>query len=236
MPVFVLGTLSILFFLAWGTYQTALYLRQVALTFNPLLTPAENVLRVTLIAVCVWLGAMSGLPKQALGWQTEDPARDVTLGLAVGIITAIMIPILTQIAIKNWGPQVYSPVVVRSVLPRTRSEWLLVSLALVGAVVLEELLFRSLLLGGFGQLAPPALLAVVWSVLFGAMHMPQGSLGIVVAAVMGLLLSALFLGTMSVLAPLIAHYVINLLQLVWASLDRGWLDRYEISNQPPASE
>ncbi len=234
MPVFVLGALSILALLAWGTYQTALYLRRVAVTFNPLLLPAENVLRLALIAACLWLGAISGLPRQALGWLAVDPGRDLAIGLAVGIITALLIPLLTQVAVKNLGTQIYSPVVVRSVLPRTRREWLLVPLALVGSVLLEELLFRSLLLGGFGQFAPPVLLAVVWSALFGALHLPQGSLGIVVAAVMGLLLSALFLGTMSLLAPLIAHYVINLLQLVLASLDGRWLDRYEIPNQPPA--
>ncbi len=234
MPVFVFGTLSILVILAWGTYQTAKYLRQVALTFNPLLMPAENIMRLALIAVCLWLGSISGLPYKTLGWRAADPGRDVALGLGVGIVIAILIPLLTQAAIKNFGTLIYSPVVVRSVLPRTRREWVLVPLALVGTVLLEELLFRSLLLGGFGQFAPPVLMAALWSVLFGFMHMPQGSLGIVVAAVMGLVLSALFLGTSSLLTPLVAHYVINVLQIVWASLDRGWLDRYEIPHQPPA--
>ena len=91
---------------------------------------------------------------------------------------------------------------------------------------MEELLFRSLLLGGFGTFAPPALLAVAWSLVFGAMHLPQGSLGIVVAAALGLLLSALFLLTGGLLAPFVAHYVINLVQLIWASFDRSWLENY----------
>ncbi len=233
MAVFVLGTMSILALLAWGTYQTALYLRQVAMTSNPLLLPAENLLRIALIAACLWLGAISGLPHQLLGWSAGDPGRDVIAGLGVGIVVAIMVPFLTQVAVNRLGPQIYSPVVVQSVLPRNRREWLLVPLALVGTVLLEELLFRSLLLGGFGQFAPPVLLALVWSVLFGAMHLPQGSLGIVVAAAMGLVLSTLFLATKSLLAPLIAHYVINLLQLVWATLDRGWFDRIGLSNHPP---
>jgi membrane protease YdiL (CAAX protease family) len=234
MPVFVLGTLSILVLLAWGTYQTAMYLRQVAVTFNPLLLPAENIMRLGLIVACLWLGAISGLPYQSLGWLAMDAGRDAVIGLGVGIGVAVLIPLLTQVAIKSLGTQIYSPLVVRSVMPRTRREWLLVPLALVGTVLLEELLFRSLLLGGFGQFAPPVLLAIVWSAFFGAMHMPQGSLGIVVAALMGLLLSALFLTTMSLLAPLVAHYVINILQLVWASVDRGWLAPYEIPNHPPA--
>lgn len=236
MQVFVVGTFGILFLLAWGTYQTAVYLRRVTITFNPLLLPAENIMRFALIAICLWLGMTSGLPFQALGWVPSDLARNVALGLAVGTAIAIVIPLLTQIAVRYLGPQIYSPVIVRSVLPRTRREWLLVPLLLVSAVLLEELLFRSLLLGGLGQFAPPLLLAVVWSVLFGAMHLPQGSLGIVVAAGMGLVLSALFLWTMSLVTPLIAHYVINILQLIWASLDKGLLDRYEIPMEPPAGQ
>jgi membrane protease YdiL (CAAX protease family) len=179
---------------------------------------------------------MSGLPYQALGWVPADLARDLALGLVVGTAIAIIIPLLTQVAIRYLSTQIYSPVIVRSVLPRTRREWLLVPLSLVSTVLLEELLFRSLLLGGLGQFAPPLLLAIIWSALFGVMHLPQGSLGIVVAAGMGLVLSALFLGTMSLVTPLVAHYVINILQIIWASLDRGWLDRYEIPMEPPAGQ
>ncbi len=58
------------------------------------------------------------------------------------------------------------------------------------------------------------------------MHLPQGALGIVVAAALGVLLSALFLATSSLLAPFIAHYIINFLQLVWASKDKSWLESY----------
>ncbi len=236
MLVFVVGTFGILLLLAVGTFQTALYLRHVAIRFNPLLLPVENVMRLALIAACIWLGVTSGLPYQALGWASPDWMRDVALGLLVGVFVACAVPVLTQLAIKRLGAHIYSPVVVRSILPRTRREWLLVPLALLSSVLLEELLFRSLLLGGLGQLAPPVLLALAWSVVFGAMHLPQGALGIVVASAMGLVLSALYLSTTSLVAPLIAHYVINLLQLFWASLDKGWLDRYGIPMEPPAGQ
>ncbi len=236
MLVFVVGTFGILLLLAFGTFQTALYLRRVAIRFNPLLLPAESIMRLALIAVCIWLGMTSGLSYRALGWTSLDWGRDGALGLLVGVFVACAVPVLTQVAIKALGTHVYSPVVVRSVLPRTRREWLLVPLALIWSVLLEELLFRSLLLGGLGQFAPPVLLALAWSVVFGAMHLPQGSLGVVVAGAMGLALSALFLATTSLIAPLVAHYVINLLQLVWASFDKNWLDRYESPIEPPAGQ
>ncbi len=229
MLVFVAGTLIILGFLAWGTYRSAQMLRYVPPSLNLLLLPPENVVRLVLIGVCLELGEVSGLPYARLGWKTGDLIADVAIGLLVGMLVAAIVPPLTQVAVRSFGKQVYSPIVVRSILPRTRRQWLLVPLALISAVFLEELLFRSLLLGGFGVFASPLVLAVGWSLIFGAMHLPQGSLGMVVASALGLVLSALFLVTGSLLTPFVAHYVINLVQLIWASLDRTWIDEYSVS-------
>lgn len=234
MIAFVLGTIAVLVFLGLGTYSTARLLRRVVVTQNLLLLPAENLFRLVLIAVCLFLGNISGLPYAILGWAAPDLWRAVFIGLGIGLCVAAVLPLLTQIAVRVFGQNVYSPVVVRSILPRSRREWVLVPLALVSSVFLEELLFRSYLLGGFQQFAPPVALAVVASVAFGAMHLPQGSLGVVVATLLGLLLSGLFLLTSSLLVPFIAHYVINLVQLIWASLDKSLLESYARSSSGDA--
>jgi membrane protease YdiL (CAAX protease family) len=227
MTLFVFGTLFLLAFLAWATWRTAQVLRELTPDFNLLLLPAENLLRFGLIAVCLGLARVSDQSLEQFGWQSLDLSRDVIVGFFVGMVIALIVPLLTHLVISRFGTSVYSPIVVKSILPRHRREWLLVPLALLPAVFLEELLFRSLLLGGFGSFAPPLLLAIVWSILFGAMHLPQGALGIVVAAALGLFLSFLFLMTQSLVAPFIAHYVINLLQLVWASHEKSWLENYD---------
>ena len=227
MILFVVGTLFILTFLCLATYRTAVFLRRVRLNFNLLLLPAENLVRLVLILVCVWLAEQSGQPYARFGWSAAQPARDIVVGFAIGVLVALVLPPLTQWAIARFGARVYSPVVVRSILPRNRREWLLVPVALIPSVFLEELLFRALLLGGLAIFVSPILLAILWSMIFGAMHLPQGVLGIVVAALLGLLLSALFLATASLVAPVIAHYVIDLLQLVAASGDKRWLENYE---------
>ena len=241
MVLFVVGTLVILMFLCWATYRSAVFLRQVRLDFNLLLLPAENLVRLVLILVCVWLAEQSGQPYAKFGWSAPLPARDIVVGFAIGVLIALVLPPLTQWAVARFGAQVadpstsarvYSPVVVRSILPRNRREWLLVPVALIPSVFLEELLFRSLLLGGLAVFAPPLVLAILWSMIFGAMHLPQGALGMVVAALLGLLLSALFLATASLLAPFIAHYLINVLQLVEAARDKSWLESY---NENPSS-
>ena len=226
MIFFVVGTLLLLTFLAWGTWRTAQMLREMTPDFNLLLLPAENLLRLGMITFCLGLAWFSGQSFAQFGWQSLDLSRDLLAGFLVGIVVALLVPPLTHLAIARFGPHIYSPIVVKSILPRHRREWWLVPLALVPAVFLEELLFRSLLLGGFGAFAPPLWLALVWSIFFGVMHLPQGALGIVVAAALGLLLSGLFLATQSLLAPTLAHYLINWLQLIWAAHEKSWLESY----------
>ncbi len=226
MILFVIGTLCLVAFMAWGTYRTTQVLSLLPPGVNPLLLPAENGLRLILVLMCVGLGWSSGVSPVQLGWVSVEPGRDLGLGLAVGAVVALIVPPLTQLVVRWFGPQVYSPLVVKSIMPRNRRQWALVPAALVSAVLLEELLFRSLLLGGFAVFAPPFLLASIWSLAFGALHWPQGIFGAVVAAALGGLLSALFLGTGGLLAPFVAHYVINLVQLVLAARDKAWLDGY----------
>ncbi len=227
MPFFIIGTLGLLIFLAWATFQTARMLRVIKVEQNLLLMPAENVLRVVLIAICFGLAWVSGQPPENFGLVFRDPLRDTMIGVMVGVVCALALPVLTRLAIERCGRKIYSPVVVLSVLPRERGEWFALPSALAFAVLLEEFLFRALLLGGFAEFAPPLVLALVWSVLFGAMHSPQGVFGMTIAAALGFLFSMLFLYTASLLAPLLAHYVINLLQIVWASRDKTWLENYD---------
>jgi membrane protease YdiL (CAAX protease family) len=226
MIVFVFGTLLLLAFLAWATWRTAQALREFVPNFNLLLLPAENALRLGMIVFCVLLAWSSGQSFSQLGWQSLDLSRDLLAGFFAGIVVALCMPPLTNWAVARFGAAIYSPIVIKSILPRDRREALLVPLALVPAVLLEELLFRSLLLGGFGSFAPPILLALAWSVWFGALHLPQGALGIVVAAALGMLLSGLFLATQSLVAPMLAHYLINLLQLIWVSRDKSFLEQW----------
>ncbi|MBI5304622.1 MAG: CPBP family intramembrane metalloprotease [Chloroflexi bacterium] len=227
MIIFSIGTLLLLAFLAWATYRTAQVLRAVKFEQNLLLMPAENMLRVVLIVICFGLALISEQPSAVFGWQTHDFARDVVLGLAAGLIGAFSLPIITRGAIARFGRRIYSPVVVLSVLPRQRDEWFAIPFALATAVLLEEFLFRALLLGGFAAFAPPLALALAWSVLFGAMHVSQGALGMIVAAALGFLFSILFLLTSSLLAPFLAHYAINLWQIAWAARDKTWLENYD---------
>jgi membrane protease YdiL (CAAX protease family) len=223
LVVFVAGTLILTVFIAWATYRSTQMLQQVEVDFNLLLLPAENLLRMGLVVACVILGWTSGLSRQQFGWISTRPLADIAIGLGVGVAMQIPLNVLTDWAIGRFGPQIYSPLVIRSILPRSRDEWAPVLLALFPAVLVEELLFRSLLLGGLSLFFPIPALVIGTALLFGWMHSPQGRLGIFVTAAISLLLAGLFLWRESLLPPLITHYVVNLLQLLVAHRHRDRL-------------
>ncbi len=223
--VFVAGTLALTAFIAWATYRSAQMLRQMQVDFNLLLLPAENLLRVGMVVACLILGGASGLPREQFGWTSYTPLADLAIGLVVGVLTQVILNVLTDWAISRFGPGIYSPVVILSILPRSQEEWAPVMLALFPAVLVEELLFRSLLLGGLAAAWPVPILLVGTALLFGWMHSPQGWLGMIMTAAVSLLFAALFLWRGSLLPPLAAHYVVNLLQLVIAHRRRDELER-----------
>ncbi len=224
LVVFVAGTLTLTVFVSWATYRSALMLQQLEeVDINLLLLPAENVLRVGLVVACLILGWVSGLPREQFGWISYAPLIDVAIGAAVAVVIEVPLNTLTNWAIKRFGPQIYSPLVIRSILPRTREEWAPVLLALFPAVLVEELLFRSLLLGGMSVFIPVAVLVISTALLFGWMHSPQGRLGMIVTAAISIVLAGLFLWRKSLLPALVAHYLVNVLQLLVARRHRDRL-------------
>ncbi|MDQ2807728.1 MAG: CPBP family intramembrane metalloprotease [Chloroflexota bacterium] len=227
MPaVFILGSLLLLVALAWVTYQSGKLLRALPLRENLLLAPLENAVKAAIITVCAGLAAISGLPPAQFGWTVGHPAADLGAAILFAVTVQVTVNALTRWAIRRFGKAVYSPVVMLNIFPRTRREWLLVPAAMGLAVLLEEVLFRSLLLGGLSAWVPAPLLVGALGLVFGAMHSPQGALGMVVSAAVGIALSLLFLWSGSLLAPFVAHYLINLLQLLRAREEWRWLQEY----------
>ncbi len=226
LTVFAAATLALIVAIAYITYRSAQLLKEIEIPFNLMLSPVENGFRLLLILLCVALGRLSGLPPGRLGWSVESPAIDIVIGLVLGTVVQLALHPVTRWAVVRFGKWVYSPLVILNILPETRRQWVLVPLALVPAALVEELLFRSLLLGGLSVLWPAIALAISGSLLFGIMHAPQGPLGIIATGVVGFVLSLLFLWRWTLLSVFVMHYTINLLQLLRASREREWLQRY----------
>lgn len=223
--LFVFLTLGLTGFIGWSTYQTDRLLRQWQPDRNLLLLPAENALRVGLVVMCLGLGWLSGLPPETLGWTSTSLLVDLLVGIGSGVMLSLVLTVSSMAAVRRWGRSVYSPVVVLNVLPDSRRQWLGVLLALIPVAALEELLFRSLLLGGLSPILPAWFLVPALALVFGLMHLPQGRLGVAGTGLAGLVFSLLFVWRTSVLVPLVAHYVADVLQLVQANRTRQDLAR-----------
>lgn len=101
--------------------------------------------------------------------------------------------------------------------PESTGGWVvLLGVILPIIAVVEELLFRAAAIGvpvaGLG--APAWLMVPLSAAAFGLGHGAQGRVGMVVTATLGLALGALFVLTNSLLAVVVAHYLINALELV----------------------
>jgi len=104
---------------------------------------------------------------------------------------------------------------IRALLPRARGELPFgVGLGL-SAGIFEELLFRlglpALLFGiiGLGPLS-----FAIAALIFGMLHLYQGPLGILFAAILGLVFATLYVLTGSIAAPIVLHTLVDLRSLV----------------------
>lgn len=212
--------------LGWVTYQSNLLLKKFQPSFNLLLSPPELAVRLLLVGLCIFLAWLSGLPADQLGLIVRQPIRSIALGASIGVVIQLGLYLVTWWAVNHYGRQIYSPTVVRNILPRHPIEWPLVCLAFIPAVTMEELLFRTLWLGAFSGTIPILGLVLGTSVIFGLMHQPQGLLGVILTGSINIVFCFLFIWTGELLIPLIAHYTLNILQLVVASFQQDWLEDY----------
>jgi membrane protease YdiL (CAAX protease family) len=226
-PAVVLLTLLLVSFVGYGTYRAAKLLPDWPLDQNPLLHPIETAMRFFLILVCIGLGLLSQLPWATLGWHMPRPLNQILWGIIWGLVIAAIYIISTRWVMMKSSGRYYTPTVVRVIVPRSSTQLAAVAVVMVSVVLLEELLFRSLLIGGFSPLLPEWLLLAIGGVIFGLMHSPQGSWGMAAIAVGGVALGLMFLGEQSLLMPSVAHYVANMAQIIYAY----WRGIPELSEQ-----
>ena len=214
--LFIVLTLALTAFIGYGTYSTARLLQTWTPDRNLILMPAENVVRFVLLAGCIGLGLLSGLDNATLGWTFGRPLFQVLNGLLWGLGLAAFFYWSTRWFITQTDQRFYSTVVIEAILPRTSTELLWVTLAMLPVVILEEVLFRSLLLGGLSPVVPSLLLLIITGLLFGLLHSPQGVWGMVGAGAAGVIFGVLFWAYGSILTPIVAHYVANMVQIGYA--------------------
>ncbi|MFN0180940.1 MAG: CPBP family intramembrane glutamic endopeptidase [Gemmatimonadales bacterium] len=97
-----------------------------------------------------------------------------------------------------------------ALLPANEPEARMFRWVAVTAGICEEIVYRGYLIWYFGGFFGPWLGAVVGAVLFGLGHFYQGGSGVVKTGALGLFAGVLFVGTGSLLWPIILHAAIDL--------------------------
>ena len=165
-------------------------------------------------------------------WLAANPGP--AIGAPIGLILGLML--LTVLAVrsaKQSGDGLQSVGDIQSMLPRNRQELLLTGVMSVNAGLVEELLFRlalpALVYGATGN----AVVAVVTPLLlFGAMHLYQGVVGVIGTAVVGGLMMAIYVGTGSIVWPIIVHALFDLRTLVLLPIALFGVQKIDGRKQP----
>lgn len=224
MLIFVVGTIVLTLGLAVLTSQTALLLRRGPLPINPLLTWPDNIFRLLLIGLCLLLIRTAqrsvGLAPAVFGFVPFSLSRDLLGGVALGLLLPLVVNLLSALIVPGRGTAFYSRNAILTMRPKNRDQLVVVIAAAFPAALLEELLFRAMLLGGMSALLdlPIGLALAVSSLVFGAMHLAQGLWGALITALIGVLLGLALLLTGSFWLPLIAHWSMNSAQFTLAYL------------------
>jgi uncharacterized protein len=165
----------------------------------------------------------------ALPPEFENLARDIRSAapphalLSAGFLGGLLGGVLASVAIgalasKAFGAKKKSTMVVGDVqplMPRNSAEIAHSVLFALNAGFSEELFFRLLLPLLIAMVVGNALLAfLAAAVIFGLVHIYQGCVGVVATTILGLLLSALYLGTGSIWIAIVAHALLDVINLV----------------------
>jgi membrane protease YdiL (CAAX protease family) len=165
-----------------------------------------------LAPVLLAAGLWPGLRPEHLGlaWphgpQLVESVSMVVLGaFGLAFSAVIMVPIVRS------GRSVPGLRGIRGLAPRTRAGHAWALAAFVSASVVEEVLYRGLLLAAglsLGLSAP--VVVVLTAAAFGVVHLYQGTVGMLFTGLLGLVFAAIVLETGSLLLAIVLHLLLNL--------------------------
>ncbi|MEV6924456.1 CPBP family intramembrane glutamic endopeptidase [Dactylosporangium sp. NPDC051485] len=184
-----------------------------------LLAVATILRDVALVALVLLLLSRARQPVAAIGWVTRAAGREAALGAALFVPLLIGMQAL-NIALRGAG---LSGPRTTALLAAPDVGQLLLGVALVAVVaVAEETIFRGYLILRFASVLRSRGWAVLLSALvFSAGHGYEGGAGVLTAGVTGLALAGLYVWRHSLVAPVVAHFLLDFFAIVVVPLLLG---------------
>ncbi len=190
-----------------ATESTAVLLANVAISQG---------LFATVLVIAIWI---TSIPPVALGVELSNQTSVGLAGLHVGIGAGLILYLFNlagSIGAKASGID-FDGRLREQLTPDSSRSWVLLLVGVLPIIaVFEELLFRAILIGvtSFGTGVSPWLFAGGSSVVFAVGHGVQGRLGVLVTGVLGFALAVVFIISNSLLAVVVAHYLVNALEFL----------------------
>lgn len=162
-----------------------------------------------------------GWSELGLRWPDEAPG---VLAIALAVFVIALLVLATGMARtsarahpEDASLNVLGSSSVTALVPRTTVERRWFTLVSVTAGFCEELLYRGLVLAVVVALVPGAgdlSLVLISAVAFGLAHAYQGPTGVIATGVLGAILAYLYVGTGTLILPMVVHAIIDL-RILW---------------------
>lgn len=179
----------------------------------------------TLLVLALLLGVLGWSPSQ-LGLRAPHVSVAIPSGFLLGMLVAVPIGIVVGIVMSRRQKKVTSnssaPATspsrdVMHMLPRNAGERRAFAMLSITAGITEEVVWRGFGLALLTAVFPHAPLVagiVVMALAFGWAHLYQGPIGIFSTGMMGAVLTLLYVATGSLLFPIVAHALIDLVAML----------------------
>jgi membrane protease YdiL (CAAX protease family) len=171
-----------------------------------------------LVAFFVW---QQGLPLENLGWRWAKGGWEVLVGVAL-FIPLLVVASGFDAFLKNAGlsgAQIPMPSVL---LPKGSREGILATALVIVVAIAEETIFRGYLLLRLRSFTQNSVAAVMISATIFAMgHGYEGEAGMITVGLMGILFALIYRWRMSLIAPVVLHFLFDFAAIVVAPLARN---------------
>jgi membrane protease YdiL (CAAX protease family) len=177
---------------------------------------ANSMIWATVALVAIYLTWRSGQPLSSIGFRRENPVAAIGAGIVatIAIYAAVLVTALT-VAILTRTSRETMTAPAREILDLLGPPSWLMTFAIAGtAGVFEEIVFRGFLLTRLRVVLGGWTAAIaVGALLFAVPHIWQGRWAVVLILPVAAVLSMTFVLRRSVIAPILAHFLFNFLQL-----------------------
>ncbi|GAB4339977.1 MAG: hypothetical protein Kow0099_15530 [Candidatus Abyssubacteria bacterium] len=210
--IFLLLIFPVMVLSLFATRQTDLTFQFVAIS-----TILQDLSLVALVFYFVW---RNGETPVRLGWTSKGAVREFFLGIALFFPFALVVGGVDRV-VSQLGFSVPGKTIPSFLMAKGVWEYVLAFVLIVVVAVAEETIFRGYLILRFRSIVSTEFAVVFSSVIFSLGHGYEGSGGVMVVAVIGVIFALVYLWRGSLIAPIVMHFIQNFAGLFILPLTGG---------------